>query len=59
MYSNTSDDYNLAFAVRVGAFDGRHPSAGAVARHRIREALIPGGELFIDGGNPLRKVPLD
>jgi SAM-dependent methyltransferase len=50
--------FDLAFAVRVGAFDGRHPGAGVRARARVREALVPGGRLFIDGGAPLREVEL-
>ena len=51
--------YDLAFAVRVGALDGRHPCAGRVARRRIRDGLVKGGRLFIDGGDPLREVALD
>lgn len=51
--------YHIAFAVRVGAFDGRHPGAGRVARGRIRRALVKGGRLYIDGGNPLRHLSLD
>ncbi|QVQ53755.1 methyltransferase domain-containing protein [Spiractinospora alimapuensis] len=50
--------YDLAFAVRVGALDGRHPTAGALALPRIAGALVPGGRLLIDGGDPLREVPL-
>jgi hypothetical protein len=50
--------YDIAFAVRVGALDGRHPEAGRVARQRIRKALVKGGRLYIDGGNPLRELPL-
>ena len=50
--------YDLALAVRVGALDGRHPAAGDRARPRIAAALAPGGRLFIDGGDPLREVPL-
>ena len=50
--------YDLAFAVRVGALDGRHPKAGVEARRRIRAALVPGGRLLIDGGDPLREIPL-
>ena len=50
--------YDLAFAIRVGAFDGRHPRAGDRARRRIRAALVPGGKLLIDGGNPLRELEL-
>jgi protein-L-isoaspartate O-methyltransferase len=51
--------YDLAFAIRVGALDGRHPRAGEQARGRIKAALVPGGKLHVDGGNPLREVELD
>ncbi|KYG05988.1 methyltransferase type 12 [Sorangium cellulosum] len=51
--------YDIAFAVRVGALDGRHPEAGRLARQRIRSALREGGRLYIDGGEPLREVSLD
>ena len=50
--------YDLAFAIRVGAFDGRHPRAGEQARRRIRAALVPGGKLLVDGGDPLRESDL-
>lgn len=50
--------YDLAFAVRVGALDGRHPASGAVALERIAAALTPVGRLYIDGGTPLRALPL-
>lgn len=50
--------FDLAFGIRVGALDGRHPAAGRAARARIREALRPGGRLYIDGGDPLRVSPL-
>ena len=50
--------YDLAFAVRVGALDGRHPEAGRRALQRIAAALTPRGRLLIDGGDPLREVPL-
>ena len=49
--------YDLAFAVRVGVLDGRHPEEGRVAVERIRKALVKNGHLFIDG-NPLKEVPL-
>jgi ubiquinone/menaquinone biosynthesis C-methylase UbiE len=48
--------YDIAFAVRVGAFDGRHPRAGSLALSRLGRVLVPGGRLFIDGGDPLREV---
>ena len=50
--------FDLAFAVRVGALDGRHPAAGVLARRRIAAALTPAGRLFIDGGDPLREIEL-
>lgn len=51
--------YDIAFAVRVGALDGRRPAIGRIARRRIRKALVKGGRLYIDGGDPLREVSLD
>jgi SAM-dependent methyltransferase len=51
--------YDIALAVRVGALDGRHQNAEVGAKHRIAAALTPRGRLFIDGGNPLREIPLD
>lgn len=50
--------FDIAFAVRVGALDGRHPESGARAKRRIAAALTPTGRLFIDGGNPLREMEL-
>jgi cyclopropane fatty-acyl-phospholipid synthase-like methyltransferase len=50
--------YDLAFAIRVGALDGRHPRRAEQARRRIRAALVPGGKLLIDGGDPLRECEL-
>ncbi|HYF09463.1 MAG TPA: hypothetical protein VD970_17720, partial [Acetobacteraceae bacterium] len=50
--------YEIALAVRVGAFDGRDSEAGRQARRRLAAALRPSGRLFTDGGNPLREVRL-
>jgi len=50
--------YDLAFAVRVGALDGRHPEAGRIALGRLQKALTGRARLFVDGGNPLREIPL-
>jgi cyclopropane fatty-acyl-phospholipid synthase-like methyltransferase len=50
--------YDLAFAVRVGVLDGRHPEAERRALWRIAAALTPGGRSFIDGGDPLRELAL-
>ncbi|MEU8803629.1 methyltransferase domain-containing protein [Spirillospora sp. NPDC048819] len=48
--------FDLVFAVRVGALDGRHPEAGREAVRRIAAALAPGGRVFVDGGDPLREI---
>lgn len=50
--------FDLAFAVRVGALDGRHPATGRLALRRIADALTPRGRLFVDGGDPLRRLSL-
>ena len=50
------EPYDIAFAVRVGAFDGRHPHAGSQALERLGHVLVPGGRLFVDGGHPLREI---
>lgn len=50
--------FDVVFAIRVGAFDGRHPAAGRQAIERIAAALAPGGRFFVDGGRPLRELPV-
>jgi cyclopropane fatty-acyl-phospholipid synthase-like methyltransferase len=50
--------YDIVFAVRVGALDGRYPQSGERALQRIAKATRPGARLFIDGGNPLRELPI-
>lgn len=50
--------FDLAFAFRVGAFDGRHPEIAEQALDRVSAALRPGGRYFIDGGDPLREIDL-
>jgi cyclopropane fatty-acyl-phospholipid synthase-like methyltransferase len=52
------EPYDIVFAVRVGALDGRYPQAGERALQRIAKATTPGARLFIDGGNPLRELPI-
>jgi cyclopropane fatty-acyl-phospholipid synthase-like methyltransferase len=51
--------YDIAVAIRIGVLDGRHPEAEEKAHRRIVAALTPRGRLFVDGGNPIRKVRLD
>jgi trans-aconitate methyltransferase len=50
--------FDLAFALRVGAFDGRHPEIQAQALACLASALKKGAPFYIDGGAPLRRVPL-
>ena len=50
--------FDFAFAIRVGALDGRHPRLRDQALERIAAALRPGGRLFIDGGQPLREISM-
>ena len=50
--------FDLAFAVRVGALDGRHPRAGEQALRRLAAVLAPHGRLLVDGGDPLRELAL-
>jgi cyclopropane fatty-acyl-phospholipid synthase-like methyltransferase len=52
------EPFDLVFAIRVGALDGRHPEAGKQALQRIAAATRPGARLFIDGGNPLRELAI-
>ncbi len=51
--------YDIAFAVRVGALDGRHPEAERSALQRVAKALTQNGKLFIDGGKPLQEISLN
>jgi cyclopropane fatty-acyl-phospholipid synthase-like methyltransferase len=48
--------FDLAFGIRVGALDGRHPEIEEQAIHRIKKALTKKGKCFIDGGNPLKEI---
>ncbi len=48
--------YDLAFAVRVGALDGRHPAQQDESVRRIWAILTPAGRFFLDGGDPLREL---
>jgi SAM-dependent methyltransferase len=52
------EPYDIVFAVRVGALDGRHPQAGEQALQRIAMATTGDARLFIDGGEPLREIPI-
>ncbi|GAB2694989.1 class I SAM-dependent methyltransferase [Thalassiella azotivora] len=52
------DLFDLAFACRVGALDGRHPDLLRPALACIARALRPGGRLLVDTGDPLAEVPL-
>lgn len=51
--------FDIAIAVRVGALDGRHPEIEKQSLANIAKALTKHGKLFIDGGNPIKEIPLD
>ena len=51
--------FDLAFAVRVGALDGRHPETEGRALERIAQCLRPNGRFFTDTGDPLREIELN
>lgn len=50
--------FDIVFAVRVGALDGRHPEVEREALRRIKNVLKPNGKLYIDTGNPLKEIKL-
>lgn len=50
--------FDVAFALRVGALDGRHPDLYDAAVRSVARALRSDGVLFVDGGDPLRRVEL-
>jgi cyclopropane fatty-acyl-phospholipid synthase-like methyltransferase len=52
------EPFDVVFAIRVGALDGRHPEAGEQAMRRIAAATMPGARLFVDGGQPLRELSI-
>jgi SAM-dependent methyltransferase len=49
-----AEPFDLAFAMRVGALDGRHPQLEAKALARIGAALKPDGLLLIDDNAPIK-----
>ena len=50
--------YDIVFAIRVGALDGRHPRAGQRILRRIAAATTAGARLFVNGGDPLRELTI-
>ncbi len=48
--------YDIVFAIRVGALDGRHPQAGRQVLERLAAATTAEARLFINGGDPLREL---
>lgn len=43
------EPFDLVFAVRVGALDGRHPELEVRARQAMAAVLAPDGRVFVDG----------
>ena len=52
------EPFDLVFAVRVGALDGRDRKAGEQVLQRIAMATKTGARLFVDVGQPLRELPI-
>ncbi|MRX36706.1 MULTISPECIES: class I SAM-dependent methyltransferase [Aminobacter] len=52
------DLFDLAVAIRVGAFDGRYPEVGRIAIPRIFQALKDSAKFFVDGGTPIKELYL-
>lgn len=52
------EQFDLAFAVRVGAMDGRHPEIEQQAIEKIRKALKQNGKLYIHGRDPLKQLAI-
>ena len=52
------EPFDLVLAVRVGALDGRHPALGQRVLQRLAAATTPDARLFVDGGDPLREIPI-
>ena len=50
------DDFDLAFAMRVGVLDGRHPEQMPAALGNIARLLRPSGRLFVDDGSKVREI---
>lgn len=50
--------FDIAIAVRVGAFDGRFPELQRLALPRILAALAPSGQFFMDERPPIDKAAL-
>lgn len=50
--------FDLIFAIRVGALDGRHPEQGKIAFLKIKAALKKNGKFFIDEPGGIKEVNL-
>jgi ubiquinone/menaquinone biosynthesis C-methylase UbiE len=55
---DSEEQFDLAFAIRVGALDGRHPEIEQQAIEKIKQVLKRNGKLFIDGGDPLKMLAI-
>ena len=58
LLASGEQNFDLAFAMRVGALDGRHPELERRALGRIKAALKPDGILIVDGGAPIAAADL-
>jgi hypothetical protein len=47
--------FDIAFACRVGALDGRHPQLYARSISNLALAVVQGGKLYVDTGTPSQR----
>jgi len=50
--------FDVVFAVRVGALDGRHPQAGRMIVSRLAAVLSPHGAMYVEKEGKLVEVPV-
>ena len=53
-----TEPFDIALACRVGALDGRHPALFRDSIRNLAAAVLPGGLLYVDTGDPLTAIPL-
>ena len=56
--TDDEEPFDLVYAIRVGALDGRHPQTGKAAMERISAVTTRHARLVIDGGHPIRELPI-
>jgi len=50
--------FDIAFGIRVGALDGRHPELGKLAMPKIKKALIKNGKVYVDSKDSIVQIKI-